>query len=285
MKVLYATDGFEPATDAGLLIRELFRRENTDVTVVSVADYTPIPATKDLERAYAKEMAGRGAAELTEGGFRAKPVTPEGDAGEEIVRLAREEGADVVVVGAGRNTWLGRLLLGSASLHVLHHAPMSVLVVHQAPAGAPPHRVVVGTDGSDDAKRAVESAIALLEPARCRIEVVSAAEPLVPTLVGPGGAYVDAETYEDLTRRVLDAQAGYARESVTAFRDGGFRAEGDAVTGHPATQLLMRAEEPRAALVVVGSRGLGPVGRVLLGSVSDRVARHAPATLVARRIE
>ncbi|MGH2752083.1 MAG: universal stress protein [Actinomycetota bacterium] len=53
--------------------------------------------------------------------------------------------------------------------------------------------------------------------------------------------------------------------------------------GNPAGQLLEQAETAGFDLIAVGSRGRGALERVILGSVSDRIARHARASLVGRR--
>ncbi|HJR46511.1 MAG TPA: universal stress protein, partial [Actinomycetota bacterium] len=68
------------------------------------------------------------------------------------------------------------------------------------------------------------------------------------------------------------------------FRTAGYETETAAVWGHPHEQILKETESFGADIVVVGSRGLGPLKRALLGSVSDQVVRHAPATLVGRRL-
>ena len=53
--------------------------------------------------------------------------------------------------------------------------------------------------------------------------------------------------------------------------------------GHPESEILRIAEEIGADLVVVGSRGLGPLGRVLMGSVSESVVRHAHCSVLVVR--
>jgi nucleotide-binding universal stress UspA family protein len=66
------------------------------------------------------------------------------------------------------------------------------------------------------------------------------------------------------------------------FTRAGFEVHTGVLSGSPASHLLKEAESISADLVVIGSRGLGPVKRALVGSVSDQVVRHAPATLVGR---
>jgi nucleotide-binding universal stress UspA family protein len=283
MRLLYATDGFRPAVDAGELLEAVADRERTSVEVLAVAEYTPIPASKEDERERVEAIAEQAAGGLAAAGFAAERRTVEGVAHEEIVRRAEDGAFDLVVVGAGKNSWLGHLLLGSVSTRVLHHAPASLLIVHGAPGGSPPYGIVAAVDGSQDSEFAIEALIELADPRRCAVDVASVAEPLATPAVGPGGAYVDAEAYEETTSRVVRTHEDYLRAAIDRLRAAGFPTEGDVLVGHPATQILNQVAEKDAALAIVGSRGHGALGRLLLGSVSDRVARHAPATLVARR--
>ena len=66
---------------------------------------------------------------LAESGIQARSATPVGDAAAEIVRVAEESGADLVVLGARGLNPVKRLVLGSVSTKVLHEAPCDVLVV------------------------------------------------------------------------------------------------------------------------------------------------------------
>ena len=58
------------------------------------------------------------------------------------------------------------------------------------------------------------------------------------------------------------------------------RVEQSAVLGHPAEEIINAAREPGVDLVVVGARGLGPVKRLVLGSVSERVLHQAPSSVL-----
>ncbi|MGH2688052.1 MAG: universal stress protein, partial [Actinomycetota bacterium] len=73
-----------------------------------------------------------------------------------------------------------------------------------------------------------------------------------------------------------------ADRAAAILRDGGFDCGVRTVRGLPAAALLELAESEGSSLVVVGSRGHGRLHRMALGSVSDVVARHAPAAFVGR---
>ena len=140
------------------------------------------------------------------------------------------------------------------------------------------HRtVVVGYDGSDNADRAVEVAADQVRTDG-RVHLVTAFHP---------------EPSAELLRRLeqLPPEYRYSWDPIAAERDRQqaalvhLRGRGVDCTGHvvgddPATAILDVARQEEADLVVVGSRGLGGVQRFVRGSVSSRVASHAPTTVL-----
>jgi nucleotide-binding universal stress UspA family protein len=213
---------------------------------------------------------------LRDAGFQVEGRVEEGDPATEILAMAKREAAGLVVLGAGHTRWVDSLLLGSTSTAVLHTAPSSVLVVHEAIGEAirtARARVLVATDGSEGAQRAVRALVALADPGRCAVRVIAVAD--TPSFAATG---VRGDETVDVALR---ARAGEcAEEAATVLRAGGFAAETEVAAGRPATLLLERSSA--YDLVAVGSRGLGAVRRSLLGSLSDKLVRHARATLVAR---
>jgi nucleotide-binding universal stress UspA family protein len=130
--VLIAYDGSEPSGRALDRVRTFM--PNASVAVVTVAGPVyrnptlPKFADEDEE---AKQQAAlaEAKARLGESGIEARSAAPVGDAAAEIVRIAKESGADLIVLGARGLNPLKRLLLGSVSTKVLHEAPCDVLVV------------------------------------------------------------------------------------------------------------------------------------------------------------
>ena len=80
-------------------------------------------------RALRQEALAEAKALLAESGIEARSTAPVGDAAAEIVGVAKESGAYLVVLGARGLNPLKRLVLGSVSTKVLHDAPCDVLVV------------------------------------------------------------------------------------------------------------------------------------------------------------
>jgi nucleotide-binding universal stress UspA family protein len=188
--------------------------------------------------------------------------------------LAAAGPADLLVVGARGLGGFRGLLIGSVGQQCLHHARVPIAIVR---AGGPEAdgrtRVVVGVDGSEPSEAALRWALADGAARTAVVQVVYAWEP--PVLYGPvaGGSVSDMSTVERGARRLVDdmvERLGDAAASVEIERT--------VVPGRPASSLLDAAEG--ADLVVVGRRGLGGFGRLLLGSVSEHVARHAACPVV-----
>ena len=136
-----------------------------------------------------------------------------------------------------------------------------------------PTQILLAIDGSDESKLAAQAATELSRETGSEVHVVYVL-PTPAQLIGHhlysdevresliGGAERDAETF-------LKEQA----EKVSS--DGGKVADTHLRSGDPDKEILRAAEALGAGLIVMGSRGLGAVSRMLIGSVSDSVVRHA----------
>jgi len=161
-----------------------------------------------------------------------------------------------------------------------------VPVAHTAhPDPARDVQVVVGTDGSPAAARAIDTLVALADPDRCRVFVRSVVEALLAAPPPREMAMIPAEAYTRVLMDQTDDADGYMRTALQRFEDAGFRCEGDVVRGFAEVQLLDAVRDREADLVVVGTRGLGRFASLPLGSVSAHLVRTAPAALVAPEAE
>jgi nucleotide-binding universal stress UspA family protein len=129
---LIAYDGSEPARRALDRIRMFI--PNARVAIVTVAapvyrDPGVVKFADRIEEERQQEALAEAKAVLAESGIDAGSASPVGDAAVEIVRAAKESGADLIVLGARGLNPLKRLVLGSVSTKVLHQAPCDVLVV------------------------------------------------------------------------------------------------------------------------------------------------------------
>jgi nucleotide-binding universal stress UspA family protein len=163
------------------------------------------------------------------------------------------------------------VLHGSVALPVVAHAHCPVIVVPAAAAVSTPTRIVVGVDGSDAGRRAVEFALHTAQLCGAAVTAV-----LVWHVEVEGGVVVTErsserwaaveERYEALGHRVIDPAAA---------RHPGVDVEIRVLHGSAAKVLLEAGADLRAELVVVGSRGRGGFRGLLLGSVSRRVVQQA----------
>lgn len=141
----------------------------------------------------------------------------------------------------------------------------------------PYRNVVVGTDGSTTAERAVRHAGALAGAAGARLFVVTAYEPQGDAEANRAAApadlrwmLTDRNLAEDVARggREVAKEAGAARVAV------------ESEPGDPAAVLIEAAERVGADLIVVGSHGLTSSAHFLLGSVASSVSHHAPCDVL-----
>jgi nucleotide-binding universal stress UspA family protein len=130
--------------------------------------------------------------------------------------------------------------------------------------------IVVGTDGSSTAQRAVAEATRLSKALGSALHVVAAYEPVRGVRVegSPEGAKTGVHVLPDSeVQTIVDAAAA-------AVRISGVDVKAHTVTGDPAGALIEVAEQENAGLIVVGSCGMHGVKRVL-GSVPNKVAHRA----------
>jgi nucleotide-binding universal stress UspA family protein len=134
--------------------------------------------------------------------------------------------------------------------------------------------IVVGTDGSQTARRAVAEATRLSEALGCELHLVSAYEPL-------RGARI-AGAPEEVAKTALPPDTNVqavVEEAAATVRLSGVAVRSHTVTGDPADALLEIAEQEAAELIVVGSRGMHGMTRVL-GSVPNKVSHHARCSVL-----
>jgi nucleotide-binding universal stress UspA family protein len=269
-KILLATDGSEDARMAARATADLSEKTGAELHVVHAWQYVPHPV---LDSEHYKEEAER--LLEAETGFlsgAAEAHLVMGPPVDAILDLGEEIGADLLVVGSQGHGALGRLILGSVSEGVVHHATRPVLVLRGGEDAWPPERVVIGDDGSEPAKKAGELAASIAELFEARCALVRA-YPELPE-EDRAGRVLDPRVVDDALRRAehnLHERAEELGRLVERSPRIGIAA------GDAAVAILEEAREAdtAATLIAVGSRGLGLARRLRLGSVSTKVLRAA----------
>ncbi len=146
-------------------------------------------------------------------------------------------------------------------------------------------RILIGTDGSDYSKAAVtECCNLLIHSGNTEILIMSAYEDSYPVMAEPFA--ISSEYYKQLESKVKNEAASFVEDAKriisTHFPMAEVTIETEVVRGPPDQQIIEKATQWKADIIVVGSHGRGFWGR-LLGSVSDGVVHHAPCSVMVVR--
>jgi nucleotide-binding universal stress UspA family protein len=141
--------------------------------------------------------------------------------------------------------------------------------------------IVVGTDGSDTAAKAVGQAAELAASVGATLLIVSAFEPISGSRLREEAQQVpDDVRWMVNPREDVDATL---QAAVELAADAGAESKTFARQGDPADAILDVAEEQGADLIVVGNKGMTGAKRFLLGSVPNKVSHHAPCSVLIVR--
>jgi nucleotide-binding universal stress UspA family protein len=163
-------------------------------------------------------------------------------------------------------------------------------------------KILIAYDGSSCSDAALDDLVRAGLPDNGEALVLSVAEVWLPPPnesnsleENPAGFHFDAETQErieglwDRGKTMLaeaEVMAGHAKKRIERFLPG-WKVDGAASYGSPAWEILAKADEFAADLIIVGSQGRSAIGRFMLGSISQKVLTEAHCSVrVARgRIE
>lgn len=279
-KILLATDGSEDAATAAWAAADLSNKVGAELYVVyawqSPREYAyPGVSHQSLEATY-RHQAERALNKDLEriqnlGGTVAEAYLEEGRPADAIFDVAGRVGADFLILGSRGLGTFRRIALGSVSEEVVHHARVPVLVVRGGGHTWPPERVVIGDDGSEDARRAEGLGISLARLFEAPTLLVRA-HPTPPTPLDLPSDQLDL--YERMAERTIEEDRQALEERAQKIEDElDVRPQTRVLPGNAAVILDMIAGNDESALIAVGSRGFGAVKRMALGSTSTKILR------------
>jgi len=140
-----------------------------------------------------------------------------------------------------------------------------------------PTKIVVGTDGSATAERAVAKATALAKAVGAELVIVTAYNNRAPSGVAAAGISLDSSW---VAAAHSGAESVAEKAGDKARTDGVGTVSHQAVAGEPAEVLLQVTTEQGADLLVVGSKGMQSTARFLLGPIANKVSRKVPCDLL-----
>ena len=195
-------------------------------------------------------------------------VTDRGGVAATLMKHAQRS-VGLLSIGSRGLDALDRFMLGSISNHAIHHAPCSVFVAKEPPRTV--RHLVLAVDGSSASDKAVKFLMRQFNPTPGGPDH----EPIMVTVVHvmPQVKYPEIrEVGTGLVQRYGEklAKVGYQVREVLRL-------------GKPADEILTVAHKAKADFIVTGAKGLGAIGRVLLGSVSTRVVQHAKCGVLVVR--
>jgi nucleotide-binding universal stress UspA family protein len=221
--------------------------------VLDELDRTHLKAGKKILR-HAEELF------LEEGIAAETELIKAEDPAETILEMAEKRGCDLIVIGNRAKTQHERFALGSVTEKVSTYAPCPVLITKRK---TEIHKLLVAVDGSKQANKALDHAVAIAKNFGARITLLHVEEAklfgLKPQIVKKVGEEI-----------LLEAES----------RLEGVSFDKSLKPGSPVETILKMAWLGDFDLVVIGSRGLSSVKRFLLGSVSADVSMHARTSVL-----
>ena len=190
--------------------------------------------------------------------------------------LAEKRDADLIVVGSAHHGRAAQVFAGNVGVALLHDSPCAVAIAPHGYAeatGSGITQVTVGYDGSPDAHMALDDAAELAAAADVPLKVVTVAE-TPPIVYGKGGGpNYSWQALSDDIKQIMRQRLDEAMETLPADLE----AEGTLIEGEAPSELAGAAD---GGLLLLGSRGYGPVRRVILGSTSADLMRFAPCPVI-----
>ena len=279
-KLIAGYDGSDHADDGLALAKLLSKVTGAELLAAAVVphEFPYAPGTSGREsllRSRAEDMLGEVIAETDR---LDACVVGARSAAMGLHDLAESEGADAVVVGSSHRGPAGRVLAGSIAERLLQGAPCPVAI---APAGYRQRSgislsvVACAFDGSDEAQVALQHAGYLARRAGAVLRLLAVHQPelifgIDEVPVGYDPKELAQAEQERLVRELEVAAAGL---------EAGIEVQHELLEGS-AVEALATAAANGVDLLTAGSRGYGPVRRVLLGSVSSGLVRSSPAPVL-----
>ncbi len=279
-KILLATDGSEDAVQATEAVADLASKSGSELHVVHVWHDVPSPyahafVRREL-RSQGREILDEQVRKIEEAGCTVTRAHLRGGrTSDEVIKLSNELEVGLLVVGSRGLGPVRRILMGSHSEEIVHHAHVPVLVLRRGRGVWPPTHVIIGEDFSNDAKRAGELAASIGRLYGSQTLLIHALPDLPEVPPGETRSAIE-ELYDD--REEKSRLEGRADELEATL---GSRPQTRMTSGYPAAVILdtaQREEEP--PLIAVGSRGIAGIRRTRLGSVSTKIVTAAPGPVL-----
>jgi nucleotide-binding universal stress UspA family protein len=246
-----------------------------------------------LREEAARGLAAPRAALEAAGVLSVTTLVREGSPGPAIVKVARDERCDLIVIASHGRSGFKRAVLGSVADHVVRHAAGVPVLVCRATTAAPPaayRYLLLPQDGSEHSRLAIAPAAALASATGAEVVLLRAIDSVARILAmsTPAGYPMAPPIPVDLAEQVVAFQRqdaiGDLEAAAERLGDAGAHVRStEIIEGLPGPAIVEAAERLECDLIAMATHGRGGLGRALLGSVADFVARNttlAPVLMV-----
>ncbi len=288
-RILCPTDFSEISTTAEACAIALARHYDAALHLLHIDPPTPIMAPYgeipvdirlfEEQRQQAEEHLAAARERARAAGVAAEAAVRGGHPAREILTVAAEIQADLIVLGSHGRGGVEHLLLGSVAEKVMRKAECPVMVVPPGAAGTDDvlfSRILCPVDGSPSSADAVTYAVSLARETDGRLILLSVVEP-VPT-GGEFGALDGADEYLKLGQ--AHAQT-LLQDAVPADVREGCQVETVIAVGKASDRIVATAADKNADVIVMGVRGRGAIDLMAFGSTTNDVIRRATCPVLA----
>jgi nucleotide-binding universal stress UspA family protein len=235
------------------------------------------------EEERASKMLARLSKPLGTRGPKVYAVVRRGSPADEIIKLCRSARYDLVVVGNKGTDDAPEFLIGSVAHKVIKYAPCSVLVAKRESRSIA--TVLVPFDGSKYANEVVRFLLQMPLPRDTEVVLMTAVQAFAAAFVR---AYTpdlerDQQIIAELQRSEEAAAERLMSQAQEEFRSHGYKVSAVVARGDPSPEILREAARRNVDLIALGAKGLTGVRGFLLGSVAQRVTRHARSSVLVVR--
>ena len=280
-EILVGIDGTDGAQDALAFAQRLAGPTGASLRLASAFAYNDVPsrvsnrAINEALRQEAHATLDRAAAS-TGGADVATVAIADASPPHALHTLAERVGAALVVVGSTHRGPVGRVLPGSTAERLLHGSPCPVAIVphgYATTAAEPVKTIGVAYNATDESNAALAAACTMARRLGADLRVIrvfDATHVGTPALMTGPSYTPDFVDYKAKQREGLDRAVAALPDDVSA--------KGVFAAGSPSTELAAQSES--VDLMVVGSRGYGPLAAVLLGGVTHSLVSKAACPLI-----
>lgn len=294
MRILFAIDGSDCSKAAVAAALKMRCPGGTQMKVASVVDFfEPLPALEGVKKGEikaAEELVKETVEQLrsTHPNAEIRGVVLDGYAADEIIHVANEWQADLIMLGSHGRRGISSFVLGSVSRTVLLHANCAVRIVRKRTEEHETKdivNVIIALDDSDHSRHLIDHALLFPWPEKTRFRCIH----VVPQLADNLFLVPQTEVATALTKHydeMIESRKHWVEAAANRINNSFDQdiATAEVLVGDAREQIIETATRWPADIVMLGSHGRRGIERMILGSVSEAVATHAPCSVEVTRV-